>query len=199
MKSLFFSLLLFFPGAVVYCTTWTITNSGFSFSPATITITLGDDVNFDLDNIHNAVEVSQTTWAANGNSPLSGGFQTPFGGGQVNASQLGIGTHYYVCSPHASGGMKGTIIVQTATGIADNPKQMIISVYPNPSHSLMTVKTNNTLTDSRFFITDQSGRKVSSGRLEDETTLVNISHLATGVYFLQVVGQRGHLVKVIKN
>ena len=85
----------------------TISNLGNSFSPATLTINLGDTVVFSIAGIHNVVEVSQTTWNANGNTQLPGGFSRGFGGGMVVITTTGI--HYYVCSPHASVGMKGTI------------------------------------------------------------------------------------------
>ncbi|MDT8323713.1 MAG: plastocyanin/azurin family copper-binding protein [Bacteroidota bacterium] len=93
-------------------TTHTITNSGFTFSPSSLTISVGDTVVFSIASSHNAVEVSQATWNSNGNTPLSGGFSVPFGGGTVIFSSAA--THYYVCSPHASLGMKGVInVVQT--------------------------------------------------------------------------------------
>lgn len=94
-------------------TTHTISNSGTSFSPATLSINLGDTVVFSLDPSHNAVEVSQATWNSNGNTPLSGGFSVSFGGGTVVLTATG--TYYYVCSPHASLGMKGTITVTSTT------------------------------------------------------------------------------------
>jgi plastocyanin len=94
-------------------TTYTVINSGFTFSPASLTISVGDTVVFSLAGSHNTVEVSQATWNANGNTPLSGGFSTPFGGGTVIFSTAG--SHYYVCSPHASGGMKGVINVVLTT------------------------------------------------------------------------------------
>lgn len=107
-------MLFLYNSTAAFCTTWTVVNSGFAFSPATLTITDGDIVQFTLASNHNAREVSQTTWNANGNTALSGGFQTAFSGGTVTAAQLTVGTHYYVCSPHAGGGMKATIIVQAA-------------------------------------------------------------------------------------
>jgi plastocyanin len=88
--------------------TVTVTNAGFAFSPATVTIRAGDAVNFSLESIHNVVEVSKATWDANGNTS-NGGFTMPFGGGSHTFNRPGI--YYYVCSPHASLGMKGTIIV----------------------------------------------------------------------------------------
>ncbi len=105
------SLLLFSKSLIGFCTVWTVNNSGSTFSPATLTISPGDSVNFILASIHNAVEVDQSTWNSNGSAALSGGFQTPFSGGMVLPAQLATGTHYYVCTNHVSGGMKGTIIV----------------------------------------------------------------------------------------
>src|ERR1035437_6539811 len=106
---------------VALCNTVTIVNSGSTFSPATVTITVGDTVKFTLASIHDAVEVSQATWNANGTTALSGGFSTPFGGGLVLPAQLTVGTHWYVCSPHAASmHMKGVIIVKNAAGIQEN-------------------------------------------------------------------------------
>ncbi|MCB2204575.1 T9SS type A sorting domain-containing protein [bacterium] len=114
MKSLVlycFALVCLLSGSVL-ATTHTVVNSGFSFSPSSLTINVGDTVVFNLGSAHNVVEVSQATWNANGNTPLSGGFTLPFGGGTLIFSTAG--TEYYVCSPHASSGMKGTInVVQT--------------------------------------------------------------------------------------
>jgi plastocyanin len=191
--------VLFLSAAAGYCTTWTVTNSGYAFNPGTITITIGDDVNFVLASIHDVQEVSKVTWDANDNTPLSGGFSTSFGGGLVPASQLGIGTHYYVCVPHASMPMKGIIIVQGVTGIAENQLQPGFSVYPNPTDQLLTIKANSTLIGSEYFITDRTGRQVFSGNLVNESTLVDLGQLTSGIYFFQIKGQKGRLVKVIKN
>jgi len=199
MKKIYLSLLLFFAAATGFSTTWIITNSGFSFSPATITITIGDDVDFNLGPEHNAVEVSQSTWNANGNTALAGGFQTPFGGGSVLTSQLGVGTHYYVCSPHASMGMKGVIIVQSTTDIAKNQLQPKLLVYPNPSNSIITIKGSNNIIGFQYFITDQTGRQVFKDILSDEANPIDISQLNPGIYLIQIVGQRRQSVKLIKN
>ena len=55
-------------------TTWTITNSGFHFTPDTLTIVVGDDVNFSLESSHDVLEVSQETWDVNGTIALESGF-----------------------------------------------------------------------------------------------------------------------------
>lgn len=126
-------LVLFFITFYVngYSKIWEIKNSGFTFSPTTSTIQQGDSVNFKIESIHNAVEVSQSVWNANGNSPVIG-FSTPYGGGLVLPVKLTLGTHYYVCTPHASFGMKGKIIVEQSSGLNETKKENDIMVYPNP-------------------------------------------------------------------
>lgn len=109
----FLMLLMLLPATYSAATTHTVTNSGLTFSPSTLTINVGDTVVWNIGSNHNVVEVSQSTWNSNGNTPLSGGFTTPFGGGTVVFSSTG--THYFVCSPHASSGMKGTITVEQKT------------------------------------------------------------------------------------
>ncbi len=199
MKKLVLSLLLFSLGTASFCTTWTITNVGTTFSPATVTIHLGDSVNFALAAIHNAVEVSQATWNANGTTALPGGFQEPLGGGLVLPAKLGVGTHYYVCQPHASLGMKGMIIVQNNSGISNNQPPSNLSVFPNPASNSITIKTGNDLVGSQYLITDQTGRQVLNGILSNEATQADISRLTPGIYLIQVVGQRRSSVKMIKN
>ena len=132
-KIIIFTLLLFAIGTG-YSKVYTITNSGFSFSPSTLTINLGDTVNFSLASIHNAVEVDQSTWNANGNTS-NGGFSTADGGGMVIITSPGI--HYYVCFYHASMGMKGTITVNSTTAIefTDHTvpaNYLLLQNYPNP-------------------------------------------------------------------
>ncbi len=130
MKKFTLTLLLASIYLSGFSTSWEIINVGTTFSPATITIQQGDNVVFTLESIHNAIEVSQTVWNANGNSPGIG-FSLPLGGGTVSAAELTVGTHYYVCFPHASLGMKGKIIVQAPTAIEEAKIESNLLVYPN--------------------------------------------------------------------
>ena len=86
-----------------------IITSGFSFVPDTISVIIGDSVNFILGNAHNAVEVDSLTWTNNDTLALLGGFNV--GLGQTSFIQINTQkTYYYICQPHASSGMKGVII-----------------------------------------------------------------------------------------
>jgi plastocyanin len=136
------SCLMVFAGYSGFAVTHTITNSGFTFSPDNITISQGDTINFVLASIHNARQVTQATWNANGITS-NGGFDTPFGGGHIVPIQPG--TYYYVCINHAAMGMKGIITVNTiATGI--NPGNTTLPPlfelkqnYPNPFNPTATI------------------------------------------------------------
>jgi plastocyanin len=139
------TLLLFamaLVSSVAFSAKVTITNSGFEFSPDDITINAGDTVIFQLASAHNAVEVSESTWALNGNTPLAGGFSLPFGGGQLTG--LTTGVHFYVCQPHASSGMKGKITVNSSSGIfTPEAAYRLFTIYPNPSKGKFFLKFDN--------------------------------------------------------
>jgi plastocyanin len=107
--------VLFLKTALGFATTYTITNSDFTFVPDNLSINHGDVVIFQIGSIHTVVEVDQSTWDANGNTPLTGGFSLPASGGELTG--ITVGTHYYVCGNHYFMGMKGIIIVSPAAGI----------------------------------------------------------------------------------
>jgi|GEM_PF-574982 len=170
--------------------TMTIVNEGFAFSPDSINIPLGYNILFDLGDIHNAVEVSQETWEANGNTPLDGGFAVPFGGGLVTADILPEGTHYYVCTPHAEGGMKGRIVVQGPSGIPANTSTAHISVYPNPSLGKFQVDLRDTQFTNEYTIEiyDARGQKIySSVQNRQQTSFsFDLSSYPGGIYFVKL-------------
>jgi plastocyanin len=199
MKRFAIVIFLFICSLTGFSTTWTITNVSFTFSPSAVTIVSGDEVNFVLESFHTAVEVSQATWNANGNTPLPGGFSTGFGGGLVLAAQLTAGTHYYVCSPHASGGMKGVIIVNATTGIADNRIKPNVTLYPNPTSEVVNVIVGNSLLGSEYYLTDEAGKQILNGKITSELFSLDLSQFKGGVYLLLIKDQAVRAFRVTKN
>jgi plastocyanin len=194
------SILLLSLSLTGFCTVWTITNSGNSFSPSSIIINQGDSVRFTIASMHNVVEVDQTTWNANGNTPLTSGFQLGFGGGLLLPAELGVGTHYYVCSVHASFGMKGTITVQTATGVRETQLPTSISIFPNPVSYLLNIELYNSKTsyqESIVTIENMFGALVYKSCIKNETLEINISDLQNGIYFVKVNDGEAVLTKKI--
>ena len=199
-KSLLFILLTSF-GYAGFSTTFTISNSGTSFTNAAITITFGDIVNFSIGANHNAVEVSEATWTVEGNTPLAGGFSLPFGGGTVPADKLTPGIHYYVCAPHAAIGMRGTITVLNPTGIAENKLKDGISIYPNPSSGSFQLKLDNSFSAKNYDlgIYTLKGEKVyaQSDIQQQNSSNIEISDLPKGVYIVRLNGKKESYYKKI--
>ncbi len=190
MKRITLMILLVSSVIYSYATTWTITNVNFTFSPETLTIQAGDDVKFTIANIHQVAEVSQATWNANGNTQLSGGFSTPAGGGPVSASKLTVGTHWYVCVPHASGGMKGIIIVQPLTATEEITAPSAISIYPNPSTGKinLSIASSGLSKNYNLAVYNIFGQNVYSKSNSEIVSVseIDLSNLAKGVYFIRV-------------
>jgi plastocyanin len=173
--------------------TVTVTNSGNIFTPDEITVNKGDTVIFSLGYTHNAVEVSQSTWDDNDNTP-NGGFSVGYGGGQVIMDTPGI--YYYVCTPHAVYGMKGIInVTGTATSseqggnFSNNSKDML-NFYPNPVTDMMTlsfnVLVNSSISINLIDVTGQTVQNLVRGTYNagSYNEYLNLSHLNPGRYFI---------------
>ena len=86
-------------------------DSNNDFTPQDLTIAVGDTVRFVMTLTHNAIEVSQETYDSRGTTPIDDGFQVTFGETR-DVTFTEIGTHYYVCTPHVTMDMIGTISVE---------------------------------------------------------------------------------------
>ncbi|MDQ6904350.1 MAG: T9SS type A sorting domain-containing protein [Bacteroidota bacterium] len=57
--------------------------------------------------------------------------------------------------------------------------------FPNPSKDIITITAANAQPGSNYIITDETGRKILSGNLNQEITTVDIRHLIDGIYFIK--------------
>ncbi len=192
-KTVTFFLLVLATSSLTLSATHTITNSGFTFSPASITINIGDTVYFVLASIHSAREVSQATWDADGTT-ANGGFDLPFGGGTAVLTQAGI--HYYVCVPHASIGMKGMITVNSATDVKTTSETlpdnfMLMQNYPDPFNPSTTIRYGlPDRSNVRIVIMNTLGQQVAvleNGEQEGGLHEVEWhASVASGIYFYRI-------------
>jgi plastocyanin len=176
-----------------------ITNWGVNFSPADTTVTIGDTIKFSLGNTHNVLEVSQEDWDAEQNIALSGGFSLPLGGGILPTAQLTPGTHYYICTPHITIGMKGKFTLVGASGINDLLNQPTLSLYPNPASEFLSIQSSDNVTGLSYSILDETGKQVATGKLTGYKSSLDIHYLANGMYLFQLASQRRKTVSFIKN
>jgi plastocyanin len=197
MKKSLLSLFLCLIVLTGVSNTITITNWGAHYSPADTSINIGDTVNFVLVNTHNVLEVGEQAYDAEENVPLPGGFSLPMGGGQLLPAQLTVGTHYYICTPHISLGMKGKITVLNPSGIAGVPVPHL-SLFPNPAKERITIKIPSHLAGSSYLMMDVTGKEVGTGKLEDLETAIQIDRLNAGMYFLQMGLTRRETLRFIK-
>ena len=92
----------------------TINTNGMTFTPDTVTITLGDTIEFGPLGYHNAVEINESSWISN-DTTYNGGFYFSFGSSGGYFIPDSAKTYYYICQPHATMSMKGVIIVNSSS------------------------------------------------------------------------------------
>jgi plastocyanin len=197
MKTLLLLSLLVSYSGLVLSNKVIITNSGFTFTPDSISISVSDTVVFQIASIHTVLEVSQATWNVNGNTPFPGGFSLTFGGGQLTGLTAGI--HYYVCSIHYSMGMKGRIFVNSASGInTTGPRSGEISIFPNPTTGKFSLRYQESgihlvmNQETRLDIYNFLGEKIiSQTSLQPQRSYeLDLTSFPDGVYFLRIVNSR---------
>ena len=70
----------------------------------------------------------------------------------------------------------------------DEPTEMPFAIYPNPTHDILIVETQNlaSLTTQTYYIVNLMGQTVLTGTLNAETQQIDVSNLPQGMYFISV-------------
>ncbi|MBP6334698.1 MAG: CotH kinase family protein [Bacteroidia bacterium] len=110
-------------------------------------------------------------------------------GAQINNTTWGRypdgGTELYFLQPTPSQSNRLRVI-------PDSSIETIL-VSPNPAKSEITLKASSYLIGSDYSILNTLGKKILTGKIESESTIINLSGLSIGLYFVNV-----HQVKPIK-
>lgn len=201
-RSLLFTLLFAAFSLGVYAQqTHTLGFSGGNYSPAVLTITVGDTVLFNVTNSHPTREVDQSTWNANG-STGNGGF-VGTNGQKIKFNT--VGTFYYVCSIHFASGIKGQIVVQAANSVEEEKANVSVKAYPSPVIDDLNISLElNQTEELAIEVYNVIGEQVFS---QAETTFaagknilsIDFSEFSNGAYFVKVIGKNDqYSVKVLK-
>ncbi len=185
MRNYTTTFLLALSVAATAQTTFELTNIGISFDPPVINMVAGDSIHLVLADPHTCTEVDQATWEANDNTP-NGGFDFPSG---EHTFALDVaGTYYYVCSPHADNGMKGTFLVATNTGVQDQAAGPVPQIFPNPANKRVTV--SGIVAGQQMQVLDMNGRLILEMTSSPDNVL-DVSALEIGTYMLTVKDEQG--------
>jgi hypothetical protein len=108
---------------------------------------------------------------------LAGAFENtvdinPISGTQLLASSFGFRDNYLI---------KMTL---GALGVPDATKNLV-SIYPNPTSGQIHLEGPDSLTGSDFNLFEITGKKIMSG-IVAASREINLSHLASGAYFMQI-------------
>ncbi|MDX2360851.1 MAG: T9SS type A sorting domain-containing protein [Crocinitomicaceae bacterium] len=89
-------------------------------------------------------------------------------------------------------------IVKLASFIGiDELQNNLISIYPNPSTSMVNVNIDESYKGMKYFITDVTGKKIEQGRLHEISNSIDVSHLEPGIYSFHIQ-QKQFSIKILK-
>lgn|SRR5690606_22579888 len=188
MKHLATVLLLSATLAAQGQTTHELTVQGFTFDPPVINMVAGDSVHVVLPEPHTFTQVDESTWMNNENLP-NGGFNFPSGTHTVAIEFPG--TYYYVCSPHASMGMKGQLIVSVNMAVPEAAAAAPPALFPDPASRQVTL--SGVPAGVPVTVYDLSGQVLLRVPAAPGST-VDVSELPVGSYVVLAQDEAGNVL-----
>lgn len=191
------TVFLFSTAIIFSQITHDVTVQNFSFSPQSLTITVGDIVRWtNISGTHN-VKADDNSFTSGPAAPAPWEYTHTF---------TAAGNNPYYCEPHQGMGMTGTIIVQDPVGVSDDEliaeKFELKQNYPNPfnpstsiqyaitTRQFVTLKVYNILGDEVVTLVNEEKQ---SGIYE---VTFNASNLSSGMYLYKL--QTGSFVETKK-
>lgn len=205
MKQVLLLLFSFFLlTGVLNAASYTVTISGFSYTPPTLTVNVGDVVTIEASGFHPLVQVSASSWDANDATPLSGGFSSSVTYNLTITAAMAGTTIYYACSNHAASGMKGMIDVNVISNIRENQAHDYnFTIYPNPVAAdawlNVSIKKAGKISFSMYDLKGRLVTRFTDINLQAGTITIpfHTAPLQKGLYVLQMRTSQGLLKKQI--
>lgn len=161
--------------------------NGFTFSPNTLSVSVGDTIRFSLvGGFHTTASVQIPSGAATWDAPINSTSTT------FDYKVTQSGDYQYKCGPHGGGGMKGSFSA-TVTGVKDefSAIKSSFTISPNPT----TEQANLAFSSDNDFkgyvrIFDALGNLVKEEKIKvqigENSFSLNTSQLRAGLYYLNL-------------
>jgi plastocyanin len=166
-------------------TTHTVTVGDFAFSPAQMTVNLGDTILFQwVTGSHTTTSTNIPSGAASWDNPMTSAAPT------FTYIPAVIGTYNYKCTPHESMGMVGTFDVVKPTSVpAVTASVQQLTVSPNPASNRVQVSTS--LKNPSIQLLDVSGKLVRQMPVMNNNgqIMLDVSTVPAGVYILKAAAE----------
>ena len=179
-----------------FATKHVINQTGFSFAPNSLNVSIGDTVEWRWSSgIHTTTSTSIPGGATPWNSPLNS-TTTSF---QYVVAMAGV--YNYKCTPHELSGMIGsfTAVVTNREDISlvDVNFSNDVRCFPNPASDVLNITTSgidiNTL--EIISITGQTVHNLSD--ITSNELHINLSGYRNGIYFLSLKTSKGKLTRKV--
>ena len=188
MKKLLLSFLFLSITIIIYAQTKvTVIASGMTFTPANVTINVGDTVEWQNTSGFHNVNGTQSTFASNPED-----FGNAVGSGWTYSHVFTtVGVNDYRCDVHFGSGMVGTVTVQTGTNVNLVDAEEEIKMYPNPTSKNLFFKGYKKI--NSVIIYSLSGEKIKEEILTSGK--ISVSDLESGVYFVKINNDDGVITR----
>jgi len=130
---------------------------------------------------------------ASGNVYMAGYTQSNSGIATAGAHQTANGNNGYSDAFLVKFNSSGVSV-----GITEIVGENLFTLYPNPTRSLVNVKTDSKLIGSVYSVYDNMGKVILSGKIYTENTSVDMGNLSAGIYLFSVGENVKQTFKVIK-
>ena len=87
----------------------------------------------------------------------------------------------------------------TYVGIDELDALNHLVVFPNPSAEVFNFNADQRLIGMNYSITDNLGRLIKEGKIQDNETKISLAEFDRGIYFLNIFGESSKTFKLIKN
>ena len=188
MKKKLLTSIILFLSLTAFAIEHHVKIEGFAFSPATLTIEIGDIVTWT--NFDGSPHTASSTTVPSG--------ATTFESGTLSVSDsysftfTTAGEYAYWCNFHTH--MKASITVEAPLGIS-NLAFLNVEIYPNPVSKQTIIKGLNKVANYSIF--NITGDVVATGEVAE----INFDVLETGTYFVrfELEGDKSKTIRIVKN